>query len=618
MNNDQLQALLGLDRTALPPDGGERFNRLVFARSPYLLQHAENPTDWREWGEEAFAEARRRGVPLLVSIGYATCHWCHVMARESFSDPEVAAVLNRLYVPIKVDREERPDLDEFYMSASRVLTGSGGWPLNVFIDHDKKPFFAITYLPKLPQSGIPGFISLLENISILWRERPQLVANNAGEISRAMTELAAIPVQSGKALHSLIGDGYEQLQQLFDHQYGGFGTSPKFPLPVNLLFLLSRSHDLFPGARSLALQTLRSMAGGGIHDQLAGGFHRYAVDRHWLVPHFEKMLYDQALLITAYVQGHVVSGDPSLLETALTTARFAMDELAIPAGGFCAALDADTEGEEGAFYTWTSDEIVQALGAEAALICEYWGVTDNGHLHGHSVLHLPTDPERFAAAHGLDLASFVSSIDAARQRLLALRRKRENPLRDPKVICSWNGLMIAALARLAHVANDADCLAAAVKAASFIMENMVTPEGRLLRSWLGTPAPIAAFAEDYACFCLGLAELAESGDASFTWRELLVRFGGELQRLFVAGDGSVASTGSDTERLPQAVPAGHDAILPSPAAATASVCIRMGKILGDPACTATAHRIISFYRGMTERNPTACLALIMAEEELEE
>jgi uncharacterized protein YyaL (SSP411 family) len=554
MNNDQLQALLGLDRTILPPDGGERFNRLVFTRSPYLLQHAENPTDWREWGDEAFAEARRRGVPLLVSIGYATCHWCHVMAHESFSDPEVAAVLNRLYVPIKVDREERPDLDEFYMCASRVLTGSGGWPLNVFVDHDKKPFFAITYLPKLPQSGVPGFISLLENISILWRERPQIVANNAEEISRAMAELAAIPVQSGKALHSLVDDGYEQLQQLFDQQYGGFGISPKFPLPVNLLFLLGRSRDVFPGARSLALQTLRSMARGGIHDQLAGGFHRYAVDRQWLVPHFEKMLYDQALLISTYVEGYVVSGEPSFLETALTTARFAMEELAIPAGGFCAALDADTGDEEGGFYTWTPGEIVQALGAEGELFCEYWGVTDEGHLHGHSILHLPTDPERFAAAHDLDKANFASRIGAARQRLLALRRQRESPLRDPKIICSWNGLMIAALARLARVVNDADCLSAAVNAAGFILGNLVTPDGRLLRSWLGTPAPIAAFAEDYACFCLGLAELAESGDASFSWKELLLRFGGELQRLFVAGDGSVASTGRDTERLPFSPP----------------------------------------------------------------
>ncbi len=616
MTNDQLQTLLELDRDTIPPDGGNRYNRLIFSRSPYLLQHADNPTDWHEWGDEAFAEAKRRGVPIFVSIGYATCHWCHVMAAESFSDQDVARVLNQYYVPVKIDREERPDLDDFYMTASRLLTGSGGWPLNVFVDHEKRPFFAVTYLPKLPRGGVPGFINLLQNISVLWRERPHLVESNAGEINRNMIELTAIREGDGRDLSTLVADGYSQLQQLYDRQYGGFGISPKFPMPVNLLFLLGRNDVDYPESREMALQTLRLMARGGINDQLSGGFHRYAVDRQWLVPHFEKMLYDQALLVTAYSVAYSLSKDPVMLENAVRTAGFACNELALPGGGFCAALDADTEGKEGVYYTWSIAELDGALGDDGPFWREYWGATESGHVDGRSVLHLPQEPERFAADHRISVEVLHAKVAVARDRLIALREKREKSLRDPKVICSWNGLMLAALAKLARVSGDRGWLTSAERCAGFILDNLVTPDGRLLRSWLGKPSSIAAFAEDYACFCLGLAELAETESGGNLWREMLRHFGKEMQRLFVASDGTVSPSGQDSEPLPVNISPMYDAIIPSAAASIASACIRMEKILGDPDSMATARRIIHACRGVVERNPASCLGLVMAEEEL--
>jgi uncharacterized protein YyaL (SSP411 family) len=616
MDNKQLNALLELDRSLLPPDGGSHYNRLIFSRSPYLLQHADNPTDWWEWGEDAFAEARRRGVPLFVSIGYATCHWCHVMARESFADEAVASFINRLYVPVKVDREERPDLDEFYMTASRLLSGNGGWPLNLFVDHDKRPFFATTYLPKEPRDGVPGFTTLLQNISVLWNERPQLVINNASGVIRSMNEMMDVPSPAGRRLGDMIADGYRYLRQLFDQEYAGFGSGPKFPLPVCLLFLLTRG-DAIADAQSIALKTLYAMIRGGINDQLAGGMHRYATDRSWQIPHFEKMLYDQALLVMAYGEGYRVSHDRRLLETACDIARFVLNELALPEGGFCAALDADSDGVEGLFYTWTPSETQEVLGEAAPLLNDYWGVTETGNLEGRSVLHLPYEDEQFALSHGMDAVTLTPQVATARELLLAARNQRKCPLCDPKVICAWNGLMIAALARLSDISGDPCWRAAAEKSAAFVLENMVNPEGRLLRSWLGTPAPIGAFAEDYACFCLGLSELASSGTDSRTWKEHLRYFGGELLRLFVERNGNLSAAGLDAERLPVPISTAYDAVIPSAAAITTDVFVRMWILLDDGEFTAVARRVIDATRGMVERNPAACLALLMAEESLE-
>lgn len=615
MNNSKLAALIDMDRNHLPPDGGALYNRLIFARSPYLLQHAENPVDWREWGEDAFAEARRRDVPLLVSIGYATCHWCHVMAEESFSDSEVAAVLNELFVPIKVDREERPDLDDFYMTASRALTGGGGWPLNVFIDHDRRPFFCTTYLPKTPRHRTPGFIDLLRNLSTLWKERREMVFNNALEICRSLSALSATESATDKNIDLLAKGAFSQLEEMFDNRYFGFGVAVKFPMPIYLTFLLSRDISTFTAARSMAFKTLEAMMNGGIHDLLGGGFHRYTVDQKWLVPHFEKMLYDQAMLIIAYTDAFNASGDDRFLATAAKTADFALNELLTPGGGFRAALDADSEGVEGLFYTWTYAELISILGVDCEPVLEYWGATRDGDLDGRCILHRDSDPDSFAANKGLTPAVFEKILRTASGKLLAARGRRERPLTDSKVICAWNGLMIAALVRLYAASGDSRWLESAKNCAGFILAKMMNSAGRLSRNWLGTPSPVAAFAEDYANFCYGLLELATNSHDP-VWNEKLEYFVTELSRLFVNEIGDVSFCGIDAEKMPIDIPVIQDGVMPSTAGLCAVIFTKSGRILGNRLFVEKGEKIIERYRGVTERNPAACLTLIMAEEEL--
>ncbi len=615
MNDTELAALLELDRDKLPPDGGEHFNRLIFARSPYLLQHADNPTDWREWGEEAFDEAEKRGVPLFVSIGYATCHWCHVMAHESFADPEVAQELNRGFVPVKVDREERPDLDEFYMAASQALTGTGGWPLNLFVGHDRRPFFAFTYLPKHEKGGMSGFIELLRNISTVWKERRDSVERNCSAIMESVAGRAIAKETGAADISSHADTAFSQLRQLFEPRHGGFGSSPKFPMPTYLLFLLSREEAAAPIAREMAKQTLLSMARGGIHDQLGGGFHRYSVDERWLVPHFEKMLYDQAMLIMAYVQGYRITGESELLATALATARFVRDELSIPLGGFCGALDADSEGQEGRFYVWSAEEIENVLGDRAELCLTYWGISKGGNYEGRNILHLAVVPASFAASRGMTVEELTQEVEVSRKLLLETRKSRERPLMDLKLISAWNGLMIAALSRLSTVSGDREWLFSAARSADFIFSNLTDPQGRLLRNWLRGPAPVKAFAEDYAYLCWGLLALYENG-GDLQWLEKGADLAHDMVRLFLRDDGRLTTCGMDAEKQPIELSSCRDGVLPSPAGVAASVLMQLGRLMGDPFFTQASRRIINAYRGEVERSPSACLWLIMVEEEL--
>jgi uncharacterized protein YyaL (SSP411 family) len=617
MNNNQLEALLKLDKTGIPADGGKAYNRLIFSRSPYLLQHAKNPVEWREWGEDAFAEARRRDLPLFISIGYATCHWCHVMAHESFSDSAVAAILNEFYIPVKVDREERPDIDEFYMTAARSLTGSGGWPLNVFIDHQQRPFFAITYLPKEPKYQTPGFMDLLTNIASLWKDKRELLANNAAEICRSVAALAHIPAATGHGLNLLAKDAVNKLAELFDNRFGGFGVAVKFPMPTYLLFLLTRDTSNHPNARSMVIQTLESMMNGGIHDQLGGGFHRYSVDQQWLIPHFEKMLYDQALLIVAYSDAFKVSHDNRFLDTAISTAHFAVNELLTAKGSFCSGLDADSEGEEGLFYTWRYDELEAILGADCSLALEYWGARREGDLDGRCVLHRAVTAETFAAAQAISPEELQRIIATASTRLLAARDHRARPLRDSKVICSWNCLMISALVRLYTVSENQKWLRLAEATAEFILLDMVDSSGLLFRSWLESRSAIPAYAEDYAALTLALAELAATGSKQ-VWVEKLNFFANELNRLFINQAGVVSFCGVDSEKLPFDIPAVQDGVLPSSVALCAVSLLRAGKICHQSDLIEKGERIIRRYRGIVEKNPAACLSLIMAEETLAE
>ena len=551
MTNQELHTLLALDRSDLPEDGRPEFNRLIFSRSPYLLQHSRNPVNWREWGQDALEEARSHNLPLFVSIGYATCHWCHVMAHESFEDEEVADILNHAFVPVKVDREERPDLDEFCMAACQTMTGSGGWPLNCFLKPDGTPFYALTYLPKKPRRGMAGFLELLKNIAKVWQQKPDAVERNAQSLMEALRQTAQPQQQEGPINLPVLEDqATTTLRKIYDPQYGGFGKAPKFPMPPYLLFLLASKN---PSDQEMALHSLQAMRQGGIWDQLAGGIHRYSTDQQWLVPHFEKMLYDQALVAYAALEAYALTKAEIYLEMADNLLEFVLAELTAPEGGFYCGLDADSEGREGACYVWQKDEITQILGDDAGLFCTRFGVTEQGNFEepGENIL--------FQASPVNDEPPDLTS---AKKTLLAVRNQRQQPLRDIKILSGWNGLMIAALARGAALTNNQRWLQAARRAMKFISSALTRTDGRLLRSWCGAPSTIPAFLEDYAFLGWGYLELyqADGKTKDLYQAELLCR---DALRLFRQTDGQLSTAGSDVEQLPLSLNDHHDGVIPS-------------------------------------------------------
>lgn len=601
MNNHELQSLLALDRATLPRDGRPAYNRLIFSRSPYLLQHARNPVDWREWGPEALAEARERNLPLFVSIGYATCHWCHVMAHESFEDDEVADILNHAFVPIKVDREERPDLDEFCMAACQTLTGSGGWPLNCFLKPDATPFYALTYLPKEPRHGSPGFLELLENIAKVWQQRQDAVKQNADSLMEALGRQFH-PLADAKTIEpaSLAERAAATLHQIHDPQFHGFGSAPKFPMPPYLLFLLRRPAM---ADQKLALDALKAMRAGGIWDQLGGGIHRYSTDQRWLVPHFEKMLYDQALVAYAALEAHTLTKDDGYLEMADNLLEFVLRELTDPQGGFYCGLDADSEGHEGSCYVWKKQEIEQALGAEAAQFCNQFGVTTAGNFEepGENILFLAT-PE----------TGEPEQLQQACTRLLALRNQREQPLRDCKILSGWNGLMIAALAKGAAVSNNQRWLAAARQAAGFISSNLTRPDGRLLRSWCnGSASAIPAFLEDYAFLAWGYLELYRA-DAVASHLQQAEQLCSEALRLFQQEDGRLCTVGRDADQLPLAVSDSHDGVIPCGASALIATLLQLAVVTGNQVWRQAADTALTTLAATLERQPLSLLWLLQA------
>ncbi len=594
MTNTELHTLLALDRSALPPDGGPDYNRLIFSRSPYLLQHARNPVDWREWGEEAKEEARRRNLPLFVSIGYATCHWCHVMAHESFEHEEVADILNHAFIPVKVDREERPDLDEFCMAACQTLTGSGGWPLNCFLKPDGTPFYALTYLPKEPRRGMPGFLELLGNIASVWVHRQDAVERNARSLMETLQrhETAEEPPSDTATLPALADQAADTLQRIFDQQHPGFGNAPKFPMPTYLLFLLKRKK---PEEREMALASLRAMRSGGIWDQLGGGIHRYSTDRNWLVPHFEKMLYDQALVAYAALEAFAVTADGQYLEMADNLLEFVLGEMTSPEGGFYCALDADSEGREGACYVWHKREIEELLGVDAKLFCDYYGVTEEGNFEapGETVLHRKDT---------VDTTELTEELRNSRNRLLETRKQREQPLRDEKILTAWNGLMIAALAKGAALTGNQRWLEAARRAADFVSANLTRADGRLLRSWCGTPSTIPAFLEDYAYLTWGYLELFSAGHddndlnkAAHLCEEALRLFRDDRQQLLLAGH--------DAEQMPVNHAACHDGVIPSGPSVLRTNLLRLAELSGDATWRNTAEALTGSSINRIEQAP---------------
>ena len=615
--NLRIKRLIEIDKSGLPPDGGTAFNRLIFSKSPYLLQHAENPVDWYPWGEDAFARASTEGKPVFLSIGYATCHWCHVMAHESFEDREVAATFNSSFVCIKVDREERPDIDEEYMAAAQMMTGSGGWPLNIFMTPEKKPFFSATYLPLTPRMGLPGIIQLLDGITGLWQRERQKLEERSTAILEALSRYFQ-PNPGSLPEREVAENACRQLTESYDELFGGFGNAPKFPIPLNISFLLrSWKRSGNAGYLAMAEHTLRMLRQGGICDQVGFGFHRYTVDRQWLVPHFEKMLYDQALIAIAYMDAFQATGNPIHLRAAEEIFTFVLREMTSLEGGFFAGEDADTEGEEGKYYLWTPAEIAAVIGDDGArLFCRIFGVTEKGNFEGSNILHLPIPLANFSSGEGILPELLDADLERWRQTLLKVREGRVRPFRDEKVVTSWNGLMIAAFARGYALTGEGRYLAAADRAAAVIGSKLTAPSGRLMRSYHLGEASTPAFLEDYAFFILGLIELHQATlDAAYLDKgrdladAMLHLFDGDT------GDG-LFETGSDCEQLPVRRQNAQDVALPSGNGMAAFDLFRLGRITGDDRFLKTGEVIVRTFMGDVARQPLAFLTLISASDYL--
>jgi hypothetical protein len=503
----------------LPKDGGEHWNRLVFEKSPYLLQHAANPVNWYPWGDEAFAAARAEGTPIFLSIGYSTCHWCHVMERESFEDEEVALLLNASFISIKVDREERPDVDQVYMTVTQALTGSGGWPMTVILTPDKKPYFAGTYFPKHGRGQRPGLMQLLPQLRTAWETQRQEVAASADRIVSAVRERAASG-PGGDLDKEVLSTAFTQLSGRYDAARGGFGRAPKFPTPHNFRFLL-RHYRRTGNAAALDMveKTLEAVRLGGIYDHVGSGFHRYSTDPRWLLPHFEKMLYDQALLVLAYTEAWQVTERDLFRRTAGDVLDFVLREMSSPEGGFYSAFDADSEGEEGLFYLWTPEEIRAVLDAlDAELVIEVYGVVEGGNFvdqatrrkTGRSILHLRQPLEDIAEAKGVSSDDLRARLERCRKELYRVRKQRVPPLLDDKVLTDWNGLMISAMAVAGQAFGEPRYTEAATQAAAFIRGNLLDREGRLLKRYREGEAAHPATLEDYAFLIGGLLDLYEA------------------------------------------------------------------------------------------------------------
>ncbi|MEU1665630.1 thioredoxin domain-containing protein [Streptomyces sparsogenes] len=579
-------------------------NRLAHETSPYLLQHADNPVDWRPWSDEAFEEARRRGVPVLLSVGYSSCHWCHVMARESFEDEATAEYLNAHFVSVKVDREERPDVDAVYMEAVQAATGQGGWPMTVFLTPDAEPFYFGTYFPPAPRHGMPSFRQVLEGVRAAWADRREEVRDVAGRIVRDLAERSGASLAYGSAQPPEAEDLHSALLALtreFDAVHGGFGGAPKFPPSMVLEFLLR--HHARTGSQA-ALQmvqaTCEAMARGGIYDQLGGGFARYAVDATWTVPHFEKMLYDNALLCRVYAHLWRATGSDLARRVALETAEFLVRELRTEQGGFASALDADSDDgkgghAEGAYYVWTPEQLRAALGErDAELAAEHFGVTEEGTFErGSSVLRLP-DRE------GLADAGRVASV---RERLLAARELRPRPGRDDKVVAAWNGLAIAALAETGAYFDRPDLVDAAAAAADLLVRVHLDDSGRLARTSLdGTAGSHAGVLEDYADVAEGFLALSSvTGEGA--WVELAGLLLDAVMRRFAAGDGTLYDTADDAEQLIRRPQDPTDNAAPSGWTAAAGALLSYAAVTGEDRPREAAERALGVVRALAGRAP---------------
>ncbi|HEU4388505.1 MAG TPA: thioredoxin domain-containing protein, partial [Blastocatellia bacterium] len=490
----------------------EKFtNRLATETSPYLLQHAHNPVEWYPWGEEALARSGNEDKPILLSIGYSACHWCHVMEHESFENEDIAHLMNENFVCIKVDREERPDIDSIYMNAVQMLTGHGGWPLTVFLTPDLKPFHGGTYYPPVDSRGMPGFPRVLMAVADAYRNRRPQVQSSAQAITDELGKLNQFKAAPEMLTPEVFNAAYQSLASNFDRDNGGFGSAPKFPPSMTLMFLLRHyAKTNLPSVLEIVETTLEKMAAGGMYDQLGGGFHRYSVDPHWLVPHFEKMLYDNALLARVYLYAYQATGRDLYRRVAEETLEYVFRDMTGGTGGFYSSEDADSEGVEGKFYVWTREEVISLLGDDGALFCEYYDVTEGGNFeHGKSILNRPIRLEDFASRKGMPAASLTAVLTRCRKTLFGAREERVRPGRDDKVLTAWNALMATAFAEAANILGRDDYMQVAVRNADFILGNLVR-DGRVLRTFRDGQARLNGYVEDYAYLIEALLAVYEA------------------------------------------------------------------------------------------------------------
>ncbi|MEA2361925.1 MAG: uncharacterized protein QOD71_1070 [Thermoleophilaceae bacterium] len=569
-------------------------NHLATETSPYLLQHKDNPVDWYPWGEEALARSRDEDRPILLSIGYSACHWCHVMERESFEDPETARLMNELFVCIKLDREERPDLDSIYMEACQAMTGSGGWPLNAFLTPEHVPFYAGTYFPPHSRMGMPSWREVLEAVAQAWGEKSDEIRAGGGRIAERLQGAAALRPSSEPLQSQLLDAAVEGLRSQYDAANGGFGTAPKFPPASALEFLMRR------GEVDMVAQTLRAMASGGMYDQVGGGFSRYSVDPYWLVPHFEKMLYDNALLARAYLHGWQVTGDPLFRRVAEETLDWALREMRAPEGGFFSALDADSEGVEGKFYVWSVDELRAALDGEpdADEAIAWFGATDRGNFEGANIpVRGPGAPER---------------LDDWRRRLYEVRSKRVWPGLDDKRLTSWNALMISALAEAGAVLERPDYLDAASRAAEFVLGSLRDDQGRLLRTWKDGRGRLNAYLEDHAYLLEALITLYESSFDPRWFAEARVVADATIARFGDEQNGGFFETSSDHERLLARRKDLEDHPIPAGNASAAYGLLRLAALSGEHTYEDWAVGVLRLLHELAAQHPQAFGHLLQA------
>jgi uncharacterized protein YyaL (SSP411 family) len=591
---------------------GAKPNRLANETSPYLLQHAYNPVDWYSWGEEALNRAKREDKPIFLSVGYSACHWCHVMAHESFEDPDVAKLMNENFVNIKVDREERPDIDDIYQRACQLATRSGGWPLSVFLTPDQKPFYVATYIPKNGgHYGMASFPTILKQLSEAYGTKKNEIVAASGEFMDALAQTAQDVAMHGtvssKVLErSILDEAAVGLIQMGDTIYGGFGQAPKFPNPSNLLFLL-RYFDISGISRfsSFVAFTADKMAAGGIHDQLGGGFARYSTDQKWLIPHFEKMLYDNALLVQLYCELYQITKQEKYVQTVRKTLDFVLREMTHPDGGFYSAQDADSEGEEGKFYVWRKKEITDTIGDQFAadLFCEHYGVTEGGNFEGKNILNIRVPIQNLSQKHGRKPEEIEKIISDAATKLFAFREGRIRPGRDEKVLTSWNGLMISAFAKGYAVTGANEYIQAANNAVSFVESKLSAGNGRLYRTFKDGQSKLNAYLDDYAFYVAGLLDLFSVDSRLQTLDKAVLYTDFMLDHFWDPSQGNLYFTSDDHEQLIVRTKNLYDLAIPSGNSVAAGNLIRLYHYVQKPDYLARAEEIMKAGARAASENP---------------